>query len=98
MHLQPKIKIWMLPITLLALALACSMPGASQPTLQPPPISGEGEAQIGEALADPTQPPPPAANSYPSTPTSCRGPGRSTTGVRFSTPGTVDFVFQPTHG
>ena len=65
MTLQSKIKIWMLPILLLALALACSMPGASQPTLQPPPISGEGDVQMGDALTEPTQPPLPTPTPQP---------------------------------
>ena len=54
-----------MPILMLALALACAMPGVSQPTLQAPPISGEVEVQMEDAIIEPTQPPPPTPTPQP---------------------------------
>jgi len=65
MTLLSRTKIWLVPALLLALSLACAMPGASEPTLQAPLTIGEGETPVGEALAEPTQPPPPTLTPQP---------------------------------
>jgi uncharacterized protein YfaS (alpha-2-macroglobulin family) len=60
-----KKKIWLMPILLLALILACAMPRTSEPTIQAPPISAEDGTQIMDALTEPTQPPPPTPTPQP---------------------------------
>jgi len=65
MQYQLNRKTWLIPLLLIVVALACSMPGISQPTTQAPPKIGEVDTVEEVKTADPTLPPQPTPTPQP---------------------------------